>query len=143
MYLFGKSSREKLDTCDQGLVRVVEKVLSWGVMDFAVIEGFRSVKRQMELFKEGKTTIEGLHKKGKHNILPSLAVDLLPFPTMLNDVNIWNDRHRFTILAGLMFAAASELKIRVRWGGDWDGDGNHADQTFHDLPHWELLNKSV
>jgi len=44
------------------------------------------------------------------------------------------------MLAGVMLNAAQEMGIRVRWGGDWDGDGSTKDQTFHDLGHYELFN---
>ncbi len=37
-----------------------------------------------------------------------------------------------------MQQAAKDLKIEIRWGGDWDRDGDTTDQTFNDLVHWEL-----
>jgi peptidoglycan L-alanyl-D-glutamate endopeptidase CwlK len=37
-----------------------------------------------------------------------------------------------------MFAAAAELGVSLRWGGDWDGDGSRRDHSFIDLPHFEL-----
>ena len=24
----------------------------------------------------------------------------------------------------------------LKWGGDWDNDGDFDDQTFNDYPHW-------
>ena len=137
-YSFGKRSRKNLDTCDPRLVEICEMALSWGVMDFAVIEGHRSIARQKELFKDGKSKIDGVARKGKHNHKPSLAVDLLPFPAEVNGVNVWSDRQRFSVLAGSLYAAAAALGYSIRWGGDWDGDGNNADSNFHDLPHFEL-----
>ena len=107
-------------------------------MDFSVIEGQRSIKRQQKLFAEGKSAIDGISAKSKHNETPSLAVDLLPHPHTLNGVNVWADKQRFCVLSGLMQAAAAELNLTLRWGGDWDGDGNNADSNFHDLPHFEL-----
>lgn len=38
-----------------------------------------------------------------------------------------------------MFQAASTTGVKIRWGGDWDGDWIHTDQSFHDLPHFELV----
>lgn len=146
MYIFGRSSKAKLETCHPALQAIVSKVMSWQVMDFSVIEGHRSLERQLQLYRSGMTHIDGIRKKGKHNYTPSEGVDLLPYPYSLNGVHVWDDRHRFTILAGLMFAAAAELtrtrllvSEKLRWGGDWDRDGNYADQNFHDLPHFELF----
>ena len=42
------------------------------------------------------------------------------------------------MLAGAMISNADELDISIRWGGDWNGDGTLTDQTFNDLPHFEL-----
>lgn len=137
---FGKRSRANLDTCHPDLVRLMEKVLSYEVMDFSVIEGHRSPERQQELYRQGRSQIDGVSKLGMHNHNPSLAVDILPYPSVVNGVNVWNDNQRFSVLAGLVFAAASDLGIKVRWGGDWDGDGNNADSNFHDLPHFEIIN---
>jgi peptidoglycan L-alanyl-D-glutamate endopeptidase CwlK len=139
MYLFGSKSKSRLATADEKLQKVAQRALSFGVMDFSIIEAHRSVERQKELFDQGKSMIDGESKKGKHNYEPSLAIDIIPYPAKVNGVNVWNDKQRFCVLAGLMFAAASLEDVTLRWGGDWDGDGNNADSTFHDLPHFEIL----
>lgn len=136
---FGNRSQKHLDTCDPVLQRIAQRALSYGVMDFSVIEGHRTIARQQQLFAEGKTQIDGITSKGEHNEMPSLAFDLLPYPHEINGVNVWADRQRFSVLAGLIYAAAAEEGAKVRWGGDWDGDGNNADSTFNDLPHFELI----
>lgn len=138
-YKFGPESERCLGTCHQDLQRVIRLVMSWQVVDFSVIEGHRSTERQQMLFREGRSKIDGVIKKGKHNYIPSYAGDLMPFPRVINGVNVWKDERRFTILAGLMYAAAAELHITLRWGGDWDSDGNANDQSFHDLPHYEVI----
>jgi hypothetical protein len=33
------------------------------------------------------------------------------------------------------------MGIESRMGADWDGDFDTKDQTFHDLPHFELVKK--
>lgn len=129
MPAFGTASRKKLDTCDDNLVAVCELVIE--VYDFSVLEGHRSDERQEELFRQNKSKLRA--GQSKHNQTPSLAVDLSPYPID------WENRERFYLLAGMMFQAASDLGIKLRWGGDWDGDWIHTDQTFHDLPHFELL----
>jgi len=136
---FGKRSESNLQTADESLQRVMRRALSLEVMDFSVIEGHRSVERQKELFDTGKSTLDGTVKKGKHNYSPSKAVDILPYPSHVNGVNVWNDKQRFCVLSGLIHAAAAIEGVKIRWGGDWDGDGNNADSSFHDLPHYEVV----
>ena len=138
-YSFGSRSRKQLDSCDPRLVEIAERALSYGVMDFSVIEGYRSIARQQALYNEGRSKIDGVTRKGRHNEYPSQAMDLLPYPSEVNGVNVWEDRQRLSVLAGLIYAAAAEEGIAIRWGGDWDGDGNNADSTFHDMPHFEIV----
>ena len=138
-YSFGKGSRAKLDTCDSRLIEIAEKALSYGVMDFAVTCGHRSVEEQFELYQQRLSTMDGVNKKSKHNYSPSLAMDLMPYPAVVNGVDVWEDKQRFCVLAGMIYVAAAELGYSVRWGGDWDGDGNNADSTFHDMPHFEVI----
>ncbi len=125
---FGTESRKRLDTCHVDLIQVCELVIP--NYDFTVLEGFRSNARQDDLFRQGKSKLQA--GGSKHNNDPSLAVDIAPYPID------WDSRTRFYLLAGFMFQAASQLDIKLRWGGDWDGDWIHSDQSFHDLPHFEL-----
>lgn len=140
-YKFGPRSQKNLDTCHPLLRKVLTRTLNFGVMDFSVIEGHRTIERQQELYAEGKSQIDGVTKRGKHNALPSRAVDILPYPPAVNGVNVWADRQRFSVLAGLVYAAAALEGVKIIWGGDWDSDGNNADSIFHDLPHFELADE--
>jgi hypothetical protein len=63
-----------------------------------------------------------------------LAVDVAPYPVD------WNDKERFYYFAGFVKGVASSLGISIRWGGDWNSDNNLKNQTFFDLPHFELKN---
>ena len=40
---------------------------------------------------------------------------------------------------GIVNERAKQLGIKLRCGGDWDGDTETTDQKFHDLPHFELI----
>lgn len=138
-YTFGAASQRELETCHPDLQRVLERALSSGVLDFSITQGERTANEQLRLFRQGKSKIDGISKKGKHNHSPSLAADVMPYPGTVNGVNVWSDKERFARLAGLVQAAAFEEKVKIRWGGDWDGDGNNADSRFHDMPHYELV----
>lgn len=126
---FGAKSLAKLDTCDRRLQEICSLVID--NYDFTILEGHRSNERQDELFRQGKSKLQA--GESKHNASPSLAVDLAPYPID------WDNTERFYLLAGFMFQGAAELDIRLRWGGDWSRDWIHTDQSFHDLPHFEVV----
>ena len=130
MAKLGKKSLEILSTCDNRIQKIIHEAIK--VTDFTVIEGTRSLERQQQLFKEGKTKIDGIQSKGKHNYDPSLAIDIAPYPID------WNDTKRFFYLAGVVKALAISMGIELRWGGDWDSDDDFTDQTFNDYSHFEL-----
>jgi peptidoglycan L-alanyl-D-glutamate endopeptidase CwlK len=37
-----------------------------------------------------------------------------------------------------MLMAAVEEGVTIRWGGDWDSDGEYDDEKWRDGPHFEL-----
>ena len=137
---FGGASQAKLITCHRDIVRVCTEVIKR--VDFSVIEGARSDERQLKLFKQGRSTLDGINDFSKHQLVGgqthSNAVDLLPYPAVVNGINIWKDEFRFAVFAGEVIGIGWSLGIDIRWGGDWDGDGSREDQSFHDLPHFEL-----
>ena len=65
--------------------------------------------------------------------MPSLAVDVVPYPVD------WQDRERMTYFAGFVMGIARvKFGISLRWGGDWDLDTDLKDNKFDDLPHFEI-----
>lgn len=138
-FQFGTRSRGHLGTCHPRLIDVAEAALRHSPYDFSIIEGHRSLERQQQLFREGKSQIDGITRKGNHNYSPSRAFDFLPYPGSVNGVAVWDDVQRFAVIAGIILSTGLRLGIPLRWGGDWDGDGNAKDQSLYDLPHIELL----
>lgn len=138
-YKFSELSAKNLSTCDERLQRVAKRALSYGIMDFAITEGNRSVEKQQEYFHKGLSKIDGVTKKSNHQYSPSKAMDVMPLPRVVNGIDVWKDNQRFSVLAGMIYAAACEEGVKIRWGGDWDTDGNNADSSFHDMPHFEIL----
>jgi peptidoglycan L-alanyl-D-glutamate endopeptidase CwlK len=137
MPTFSESSKDALGTCHRALKATCRRVIE--VYDFAVIEGHRGKERQNRLVQEGRSKVEW--PNSKHNATPSRAVDIAPYPID------WDSRGRFHVLAGHMMMAFHGLQqegeideaLSLRWGGDWDGDGELEDQQFDDLPHFELV----
>ena len=42
-------------------------------------------------------------------------------------------------MGGMIRDIAQQLGLKVRWGGDWDSDGDVKDNGFDDLVHVEIL----
>lgn len=130
-YRFGFNSEARLETCHEQLITVVRQTMKWQIMDFSVICGFREEQAQTQAFQSGLSKTEW--PNSKHNTYPSIAIDLAPYPID------WNDSLAFARLAGIMGAAAESHGILLRWGGDWDSDGESNDQSFMDIGHFELV----
>ncbi len=126
---FSDKSISKLGTCDARLQRVFHEVVR--NFDCTVLEGHRNKERQNRLVEEGKSQV--LWPDGKHNTVPSMAVDVTPYPV------VWDDRERQTLFAGYVLATAKAMGVDLRWGGDWDLDTEVRDNTFDDLVHFEIV----
>ena len=124
MYKCGKKSKERLRGVHPKLVNVLNELIK--IMDVTIIEGLRSEERQKELLEQGKTKTKfSKHIKGK-------AVDLAPYPID------WEDRERFHYMGGMIRGIGKQLNTDIRWGGDWDSDGEIKDNSFDDLVHVEI-----
>jgi len=121
---FGKRSKQRLKGVDAKLVNVLNELVK--IMDVTIIEGLRSQERQDELVAKGASkTRYSKHIQGK-------AVDLAPYPID------WEDRERFHYMGGMVRGIGQQLNVNIRWGGDWDSDGEIKDNNFDDLVHVEI-----
>ncbi len=140
-YKFSKTSLDNLKDVHPDLVKVVKRALQISEMDFGVIEGVRTLKRQKMLKARGASrTLRSRHLTGH-------AVDINPFYDGKLQPNHWPP---FFKLATAMKQAAKELGVKVRWGGSWkfhdiasfDGDGKALQKayrgSFPDGAHFEL-----
>lgn len=129
---FGSVSRARLATCDVRLQRLMYSVVE--DFDCSILKGHRDQQEQDEAFRTGASQLRW--PNGKHNAMPSMAVDIAPYP--IDFSNRPKAIARFYLLAGVVLTRAIELRIPIRWGGDWDGDLDIFDQTFDDLGHFEI-----
>lgn len=114
MYTFGKKSRAELKGVHPDLVRVVERAIALTQQDFAVHDGLRTEAEQREYVARGSSWT----MKSKH--LPQAdgyghAVDLVP---VINGKVRWEWPAIYPI-AEAVRKAATDLGIRIRWGGHW------------------------
>lgn len=152
MFAFGRTSEAKLVGVHPDLVRVVRRALTLSAVDFAVVDGLRSIDTQRQLVASGASqTMDSRHLTGH-------AVDLAPF--VAGGVR-WDWPLVYQVADAMLRAARLEA-VPIRWGGAWDRDSTNADmlasadalseaycerqrrrgaKPFVDGPHFELLRK--
>jgi len=140
---FGRRSKMHLISCHADLQTIFNEVVR--DYDCSIIMGRRGKEEQERLYHAG------LSKKNwpnsYHNSSPSMATDVVPYPIVLHGRNLWKEEnhHRFYHFIGFVLATAQQLYRRnkichlLRSGSDWDYDNDLRDQTFYDLPHYELF----
>jgi len=126
---FSKSSTDRLEQCDSRIQEVLNEVVKH--FDCTVMCGHRGEEEQNEAFRTGRSKLQ--FPQSKHNGLPSMAVDVAPYPID------WNDIKRFHYFAGFVVGIAAAKGITLRYGGDWDRDTQLKDNNFNDLPHFEIV----
>ena len=130
------------------LVKVVKRAIEITEEDFIVGEGVRSLSTQKKYVRDGKSkTLDSRHLVAPNGY--SHAVDLWlwkkggvswdtsdarSFYTVSHD----DDYVNYQEIGTSMLLASEELDIPIRWGADWDGDGQHTDHSFIDWVHFEL-----
>ena len=138
---YSQASKDKLATVDKRLQDLFNEVIL--IVDCTIVSGLRTLAEQQMLYAQGRTmpgdivtNCDGIIKRSNHQAevdgQPGRAVDAVPYPID------WNDDKRMIHFAGVVRGVAARLGIPIVWGGDWDGDFKLRDQSFHDLPHFEL-----
>jgi len=131
MAKYSEKSKAKLATAHPLLQRVFGVVVQ--AVDNTILCGHRPKEEQDAAFAERRSCVKW--PDSKHNSVPSMAVDAAPYP-----IN-WKNIKRFIYFGGFVMGVAFALGIKLRWGGDWDGDTDLDDQSFNDYPHFELKEK--
>lgn len=136
---FSKTSKERLDTCHNDLQALFNEVIKY--FDCTVSCGFRNERDQNEALRKGNTKLSFPHSK--HNKTPSLAVDVYPYPVNFNNPKYNLQCYYF---GGFVMGIARKLKeegkikSKIRYGGDWNRNNLTYDESFLDLPHFEIDN---
>jgi peptidoglycan L-alanyl-D-glutamate endopeptidase CwlK len=126
-YKFSERSLNKLGTCDERLQELFLEAIKLTPIDFGISEGYRDTETQQKYFKEGKSKLDGVNNKSKHNYLPSRALDLYAY---VGGKASWDKIHLSTIY-GVVETIARQKSIPIRWGGNF--------KSFLDMPHYELI----
>lgn len=131
---------EILRSVDPELVSILHQAIR--VAPFMVLEGFRGREAQEKAFAEGKTKLHW--PMGKHNQMPSIAVDIAPvYYDATKRAIDWGDYIAFGRIMGVVQTIGVQRGTNLRFGLDWDGDfrsaGRDPGENFLDAPHVEIV----
>ena len=147
-FKLSNKSLAKLEGVDPDLVKVTKLAITHSTIDFAVIEGLRTVERQRELVAKGASqTMQSNHLTGQAVDLAAYIGDRISW-----EVSLYDD------IADAVKLAAIECDVPIRWGGAWqindirNWDGTMQDamdayirqrkvlgkRPFIDAPHFEI-----
>lgn len=147
---FGKRSTDNLHTCHKDLQLIMHESLKVSQVDFGISEGHRPTEKQIYLYESGRTRpgpiltkVDGLTKKSKHQSSPSPAADIYAY--IPGKRSLAYNKTYLSYIGGVITSVAERLYQEgrithiIRWGYNWDNDGEiGTDQTFQDMPHYEL-----
>ena len=148
---FSERSESNLMTCDPRLVHVARKMILY--VDHSIICGRRGKIEQEDAVRTGMSRVhwpDGAHNCAVPDVTKprqewkedtsalSRAFDFSTYPVD------WDDEKQFCYVAGQYIACARAEGIDLKWGGDWnrDGQGVWRDPkekgALRDLGHLEL-----
>lgn len=139
-YIWSSYSLKRRASCCQEIQVLFDKVLI--EVDCKYEYGYRSKAEQNRLYILKRTKVKW--PDSMHNTYPSLAADVIPYPVIWPNIKDTIEKYsldlgRLYMFVGYVKGVAFELGIPIRAGADWDNDFQVSDQTFHDLPHFELI----
>jgi peptidoglycan L-alanyl-D-glutamate endopeptidase CwlK len=138
MAKFSKISLARLEGAHPLLQKVMHAAIE--KYDFTVLQSQRGRADQEEAFRRGNTRAH--FGQSAHNWDPAIALDVAPYPIDWSPSANWRfiDLNKvigcFNPATGFGYGLAKEMKIPLRWGGDWHFSGKTGGLV--DLPHYEL-----
>jgi len=119
-FKFSQRSENNLEGVHPDLILVMRQAIQTTDIDFAIIEGVRTLERQREMVRiKASQTLNSRHLTGH-------AVDVAP----IYEGKIAWDWPLYYVLADCIKTAAKLVDVPIEWGGDW--------KRFKDGPHWQL-----
>ena len=123
-------SLERLEGVHVDMRAVVEYAIRVSPVDFGIPKtgGLRDIELQGKLMDSGKSkTLRSRHLTGH-------AVDIYAY---VDGAASWHIPHVMAV-HGAFEQASEALAVPLRWGGDWDRDGQPRERGEDDLVHHEL-----
>lgn len=126
MFRFSKRSIQRMQGVDERLVAVAHRALEISKVDFGIPSdgGLRTAEEQKALHDDGKSQLDGYTRKSYHQ--SGKALDVYAY---VDGAASW-DTEDLALVACAMLQAASELGVKLEWGGLWS--------SFVDMPHFQI-----
>lgn len=157
---YSKRSAHNLETCHSKIQETLRYILFTLKYDHTVICGHRKQIDQQIAFVSGASKIDW--PNSKHNLLPSMAVDVVPYMKVrglrggihwrkdliiaqgktekeANKVVDLYLREMVRFATTVQIIGLERFKIELRSGMDWDKDWNLMDNVFNDYLHLEIV----
>lgn len=121
MFSFSSRSRQRMEGVHPKLIAVAELAITISRIDFGIPQdgGLRTAERQKHLHDKGASKCDGYVKKSYHQT--GRALDVYAF---VDGEASW-DELPLTHVAAAMLQAASQLGVKLEWGGFWPWDKPH------------------
>lgn len=132
MPIYSETSKAHLSKCAPELISLFNTVIQH--RDCTIVCGYRDRKAQDDAYNNGHSKLT--YPNSKHNKIPSLAVDVVPY--IKGSGPTW-DLPTCYYFAGFVLGIAATIHIKIRCGADWDMDMDVRDQQLLDPYHFELL----
>jgi peptidoglycan L-alanyl-D-glutamate endopeptidase CwlK len=131
---------ERLNGVQPDLVQFIKDLSYYSPYDLLVVEGVRSLDTQRSYVARGVSkTLDSKHLTQPDGFGHAVDLAIMNADGTVNWADAKGDARSYYFLGGIAKqASTSHPKLKLRWGGDWDGDGDFKDQTFNDLVHVEL-----
>lgn len=122
MSKYGNKSKERLELAHPDLQKIANDLIL--LMDVSILCSYRDESEQNAAYSEGKSQLKW--PESKHNVSPSMAIDIVPYPVD------WNDLERFEQMCVLIESLAHINNVKIRLGRDF---------SFKDYSHVELIDE--
>lgn len=131
MFQLSDRSKQRRTGIDPRLIAISDLAIQITTIDFGhpADAGVRAKERQHQLYLDGKSMADGYHKKSKHQPAADGLGKALDFYAYVDGAASWEIEY-LAIVAAAHLQAASQLGIKIKWGGLWTG--------FKDYPHIQL-----
>jgi hypothetical protein len=139
MYKFSEKSKARLAECHPDLQKLFNTIIKY--INIGITCGKRTMEEQKILVAQKKSkTLNSRHiskkDKGQGDEEFSRAVDIVWYDNYTGKY-CWSPTI-YRVIGPAIVQVAKDMGIELRWGGDWDQDGDMNDQTFMDLVHFEV-----
>jgi peptidoglycan L-alanyl-D-glutamate endopeptidase CwlK len=114
-YKLSKRSKHNRKGVDKRLIEIDDLAIQLSLVDYGHGNdaGKRTAERQNELFKDGKSMVDGYDRLSKHQL--GKALDYYAY---VNGKASW-EPHYMAMIAIAFYQAAAILDHKIEWGGTW------------------------